>query len=410
MKVLFVHQNFPGQYKHIAPALAADPKNQVVAMSMRRGVKMPGVRIVVSTPKGRTEGKSHPLLAETEVKLARGEATLRSALALKREGFTPDVICAHPGWGEAMFLKDVWNAPMLGFFEFYYHMHGVDVGFDPEFPAAPNDAYRLRMKNVVNLLSLEACDRGVSPTQWQKSLHPKEFHGKIDVIHDGIDTDLIRPNPNAALKLNDSIVLTPKDEVVTFVARKLEPYRGFHVFMRALPEILRRRPNARVLIVGAEGASYGSDPEDGISYKQRALNEVGGDLDMSRVHFLGQVPYRTFLSILQVSSTHVYLTYPFVLSWSMLEAMAAGCLVIGSKTPPVEEVISHGDNGFLVDFFSPEGIVDRISEAMEDQIQTIEIRQNARRTIIDRYDLKLKCLPKHIALIDLTRPVGYPSI
>jgi glycosyltransferase involved in cell wall biosynthesis len=400
MRILFVHQNFPAQYLHLAASLAADPANQVVAMSINPQPQIPGVRAVVSRgPRVNTRGL-HPWLLETETKFSRGETTLTSALVLKQEGFQPDLICAHPGWGEALFLKDVWpRAVMLGYFEFFYHLDGADVGFDPEFPPAPDVPYRLRMKNTVILHALAACDYGVSPTLWQKQLHPAVYADNIAVIHDGIDTAAICPNPAAVITLNETVHLTAADEVITFIARNLEPYRGFHILMKALPELQKRHPRAHVLIVGDEGVSYGAPPRGYKSFKQQYLAEIGEDIDTSRIHFLGKVPKKVFIGVLQISSAHIYLTYPFVLSWSMLEAMAAGCLVIGSRTPPVEEVISHGENGLLVDFFSPGEIVAAVEAALADPGRMASLKKNARQTIIDRYDLESVSLPRHIALI-----------
>lgn len=403
MNILFVHQNFPGQYLHLAPALAADRDNQVVALCTRTGVSLPGVRILTYQIARQPTPNIHPWLAEQEVKVIRGEAVARAALQLRGQGFSPDVICVHPGWGEALFLKDVWpDSKMLGFCEFYYQARGGDVGFDPEFSGPPSDEdlFRLRLKNAHNLISLDAADLGVSPTNWQRSGYPGEYRDRIEVVFDGIDTDVVRPRGGEVVRLRrDDVTLTKDAEVVTFVARNLEPYRGFHVFMRALPDILRNRPKARALIIGGDEVSYGRKAPPGTTYRRMLLDEVGKDLDMSRVHFVGKVPYQVFLDVLRVSSVHVYLSYPFVLSWSMLEAMSAQCLVVGSDTAPVREVIRHGENGLLVDFFDVQGLADTVSEALADKGAFDTLRREARRTIVDHYDLKSICLPKHMELV-----------
>jgi glycosyltransferase involved in cell wall biosynthesis len=230
---------------------------------------------------------------------------------------------------------------------------------------------------------------------------PARYRDRITVIHDGIDTERVKPNPHVKLGLAKSgLTLRPGDEVITFVNRNMEPYRGFHVFMRALPEIQKRRPNAVVLIVGGDDISYGKRLPPGETWRQRMLAEVGDRLDMQRVRFVGRIPYNDFAAMLQVSAVHVYLTYPFVLSWSMLEAMSAGCLVVGSSTPPVEEVISDGVNGLLVDFFSPQGIAEAIDRVLTHPDRMADVRRRARQTVIERYDLRQVCLPRHIALVD----------
>lgn len=403
MNILFVHQNFPGQYLHLAPALAADPKNQVVALSTRTGVSLPGVRVVCYAIPGSPSPGIHPWLAEQEVKVLRGEAVARAARQLRDQGFKPDVICAHPGWGEALFLKDVWpDSRMLSFCEFFYRSRGSDVGFDAEFGGtqSDDDLCRMRMKNAHHLLSLEAMDLGVAPTGWQRDQFPPEYQPKIQVVFDGIDTSVVRPREGVTVRLKrGNATLGAADEVITFVARNLEPYRGFHIFMRALPEILRARPKARVIIVGGDDVSYGRRPEAGTTYRQMLLDEVGGDLDMGRIHFVGRVPYNIFLDVLRISSVHVYLTYPFVLSWSMLEAMSAGCLVVGSDTPPVREVIAHGKNGLLVDFFDVRALARTVAETLADRSAYDEIRASARRTVVEKYDLATVCLPRHLELI-----------
>ncbi|NBT01047.1 MAG: glycosyl transferase family 1, partial [Betaproteobacteria bacterium] len=209
----------------------------------------------------------------------------------------------------------------MSFLEFYYATSGTDVGFDPEFSKQGffEDA-RLRVKNANNLLSLEISDFGLSPTNWQKQSHPQWTQDRIQVIFDGVDCDILKPNPSVRLNLKretgESFSLTSKDEIITFVNRNLEPYRGYHSFMRALPKILAARPNARVLIVGGDGVSYGAKAPEGKTWKQIFLDEVKSRIDLERVHFLGNVPYPIFTQLLQLSSCHVYLTYPFVLSWS----------------------------------------------------------------------------------------------
>jgi glycosyltransferase involved in cell wall biosynthesis len=241
----------------------------------------------------------------------------------------------------------------------------------------------------------------VSPTHWQSSTVPERYRDQVTVIHDGIDTERARPDPRAEVRLAKSgLTLRPEDEVITFVNRNMEPYRGFHIFMRALPEIQRRRPKAIVLIVGGDEISYGRHLPNGETWRQRMLAEVGAALDMRRVRFVGRIPYDDFVTMLQVSAAHVYLTYPFVLSWSMLEAMAAGCLVIGSATPPVEEVIRDADNGLLVDFFSPEAVAEAVDRVLSHPDRMADVRRRARATIVEHYDLRTVCLPRHVALVD----------
>jgi glycosyltransferase involved in cell wall biosynthesis len=404
MKLLFVHQNFPGQYRHLGPYFAANPRNQVVTISERhadRPLALPRMRhLFYDAPPGGGRA-THHYLRGVEGSVRRGQAAVKLALEVRKEGFQPDVICAHPGWGEALYLKDIFpRAKLLNYYEFYYVFRGADVGFDPEYPATLDDMFKAPTRNATQLLSFVGADAGISPTEWQKSLYPPFMRDTISVIHDGVDTGMIRPDPAASFALpGGGATLTRADEVLTYVSRNLEPYRGFHVFMRALPEILRRRPKAQVLVIGGDEVSYGTRLPAGQSYRARLMEEVGGALDLARVHFLGKLPYGQFLRALQISSAHVYLTYPFVLSWSMLEAMAAGCLVIGSRTTPVQEVIEDGVNGLLVDFLPPAALAERVSEALAARESFAAVRERARRTVIERYDLKTVCLPRQVALI-----------
>jgi glycosyltransferase involved in cell wall biosynthesis len=406
MRVLLVHQNFPGQYKYLAPALAASPDNEVIAIGEEANIRRaqgfaPRVRLLgYPEPQGASK-QTHHYLHSTEAAIRRGQAVARLAIALRQQGFTPDVICAHPGWGEALFLKDVFPAAkLLLYLEFFYRAHGSDMGFDPEFPTSFDDRCRVRVRNSTQLLSLEAADAGISPTRWQRDQYPRAFHDRIHVLHDGVQSDLVCPAPVAEFVLPDGRgTLRSGDEVLTFVARNLEPYRGFHTFMRALPAVLTARPRVQVLIVGGDEVSYGRRLADGESYRRTYLKELGSAFDASRVHFLGKVPYRRFLEVLRLSSAHVYLTYPFVLSWSLLEAMSCGCAVIASDTAPVREVVKAGRNGLLVDFFAPAALAEKIVSVLEDPQQMTTLRTRARRDIEQRFDLKRITLPRLMALV-----------
>jgi glycosyltransferase involved in cell wall biosynthesis len=402
VNILFVHQNFPGQYLHLARHLGATPGNRVVFITQRKDATLPGVTTVAYKPQRGVTRHLHHYLHDTEAGVLNAQAVARIALDLKQSGFVPDLMVGHNGWGEIWYLKDVFpNSPLLGYFEFFYRFEGADVGFDPSETRIFDTAPRIRTKNLGNLIGLDAVDAGQCATRWQKSLYPERYHSLLHVIHEGIDTERVRPDDQARLPLPQAgIELAAGDEVVTYVARNLEPHRGFPIFMRSLPSVLSRRPKARVLIVGGDETSYGPGPGKGKTYREQMLAELNGSLDLSRVHFLGKVPYPTFLKVLQVSRVHVYLTYPFVLSWSMLEAMAAGCLVVGSRTAPVEEVIRHGENGLLIDFFKPAEIADRVVAALQDPLAFADVRLRARQTIVENYDLRTICLAAQLKLLE----------
>ena len=410
MKILFIHQNFPGQFKFLAPALVQQG-HEVVAMTMQKtdAKSWQGVSLVHYIAQRGSTPKVHPWVSDFETKTIRAEACFRAALDMKAKGFTPDVIVAHHGWGESLFLKDVWpNAKLAIYCEFYYHPHGADVGFDPEFPATDEgEVCRLRLKNLNNLLHFEVASAGISPTHWQASTFPEPFRSKITVVHDGIDTASLAPNPNVSLTLNGNLVLTKRDEVITFVNRNLEPYRGYHIFMRALPEILKRRPRARVMIVGADDVSYGARPANGQKWKDIFAKEVRpliSDADWSRVHFLGHVPYTVFIPLLQLSSVHVYLTYPFVLSWSLLEAMSVGCAIVASDTQPLHEAIKHNETGRLVDFFDVPKLVDEVCGLLDDPDHRARLGANARAFAQANYDLQTVCLPRQLEWVQTLAP------
>lgn len=404
MRILFVHQNFPGQFLHLAPALAARG-HQVLALTAdtnKNTTKLPCARYKWVP---REYPKDGYRLARTFSEMAyRGEVAAGAAAELRdKHHFEPDVIFGTPGWGEMLFLPQVWPAARrLLYAEFFYAPDGPNEGFDPEFSTA---TWRTRMGLAANgahlLMSTVDAHKLLSPTRWQASSFPEFVQPRMSVIHDGIDTERVTPDPIARVKIpGTDIEVKAGDEVLTFINRNLEPSRGFHVFMRALPEILAARPNARVVIIGGDERSYSPRPPSGGTWRQRLLDEVGGRLDLGRVHFAGKVPYPVFVDLMRVTRVHAYLTYPFVLSWSLLEAMSAGALVYASRTPPVEEVIKDGVNGRLLDFFDVAGWSAALIEALAHPERYEHLRKAARQTIVEGYDLRTRCLPKLISFVE----------
>ena len=406
MKILFVHQSFPGQYVHIVRALAAQGGHQLVALGIEQA-HPPTIHGVHYIRYGLSRGNAagvHVLAAETESKVIRAEACATAAHQLKEQGFTPDLICAHPGWGEALFLPDVWpGVPILFYQELYYHPRGLDTDFDPELQGTTSwlSCAKVRMKNAYLQLTLEASRWNVSPTNFQRSTFPSHWQSRISAIHDGVDCQIACPSVSpTALQLTDGTLLHPGEPIVTFVNRRLEPTRGCHTMIRAIPELQRLVPEARLVVVGAtEGVSYGATCPSG-EWKEHFLAEIEGHYDPNRVHFTGTIPHQQFLPLLQLSACHVYLTYPFVLSWSLLEAMACGCAVVGSATAPVQEVIRDGHNGLLVNFFSPSDLAVAIAEMLVNRGRARSLGQAARSTIIQHYSLE-GCLPRQLSLMQL---------
>lgn len=414
MNILFVHQNFPGQYLHIIRALAGQGGHNLVALGVNAcQERLPQGVTYLRYPLQRANTPAiHPLALDFESKLIRAEACGSAAQQLREQGFQPDLICAHPGWGEALFLRDVWpEAPLLCYQEFFYQPSGLDIDFDPElqtFKHTPDwqICARTRIKNTHLLHSFEAANWHVSPTEFQRNTFPCHHQKHISVIHDGVDTSAAAPDANVPpLKLNDGTRLERGEAILTFVNRSLEPYRGCHTMIRAIPELQRLVPDVRVVLIGATtGVSYGKPCPQG-EWKDQFLAEIEGHYDASRVHFCGPLPYKQFLHLLKLSACHVYLTYPFVLSWSLLEAMSSGCAVVGSATAPVQEVIQDGHNGLLVDFFSPGDLAAAAAELLSNRLQAQQLGQAARSTVLKRYDLS-RCLPRHLSLMDLVANGG----
>jgi len=381
MRILFVHQNFPGQFRHAAAAWARRPGWQVLAIGRDTAPGLPGVQCVRYKPHRAPHKAQHPYLRTMEDAVLHGQAVARILERLKAKGFVPDAIVAHPGWGETLYAKDILpHARLVHYCEWFYASEGQDVGFDPELPVTLDDKLRIRTWNALHLLNLQHCDAGITPTQWQWSRHPEAYRGKIAVAHEGIDTERLAPDPVATFTVpcgpNQGRVLKAGEPIVTYVARNLEPYRGFHQFMRALQIVQSEHGTCHAVIVGGDGVSYGRKPPQAASWREHMLREVS--IDPARTHFVGKLPYEQYVRVLQVSAAHVYLTYPFVLSWSLLEAMACGCLVIGSDTAPVREVVRDGENGWLTGFFDRRALAQRTLQALARGIDADAMRAAAR--------------------------------
>ncbi len=409
MRILFIHNNFPAQYRHIAGALADNPDNKIGFITQNKtSAEMPGVTKLVYEPARKAHASTHLYVKAFENAVLEAQAVVRILEQLKAKGFVPDLVCAHTGWGSGMFVKDIFpDTPLLLYCEWFTRFRGSDLDFDPGAPPASlDDILRFRASNAAMLIDLEACDVGVTPTYWQHSRFPDAFQPRIQVLHDGVDTDYFQPKAGAKLQL-PGLDLSGAQEIITYVARGMDTYRGFPQFIESLTRLLSRRPNCHVVIVAADRIAYGPPPPEGQSWKSWMQATV--DLDWTRVHFTGSLPYRDYLQVLQASSVHVYLTKPFVLSWSLLEALSAGCLVVASDTAPVREAIQDGHNGLLVDFFDTLAIADRIEEALDNGTLGDMLRRHARATVLEHYSLA-KLLPAQLQLLDkwATRP-GSPA-
>ncbi len=374
-KILFIHQSFPGQFLHVAKKLAEEG-HQVLALALTPQQEIEGVKTVVyPLVRGPLEGLPF-LLKEQDAKILRGESAASAMLSLKDQGFNPDIVYAHPGWGEALFVKTIWpDTKLIIYAEWFYNDNGQEVNFDPEFISlSEKELMRLRLKNTVFLHALNDADLAISPTKWQKSRFPLWAQEKIHVIHDGIDIEMINSVKPKKVYLPDrGITIQYGDPIITFATRYLEPVRGFHVFMRAIPKILKERPDVRIFIMGNDAGvnnkGYGGNNPKGETWRETFLKEIKKKSILERIHFLGFIPYRAYLSILKLSACHVYLTVPFILSWSFLEAATIGIPIVASDTPPVKEFSSRIKGLNLVNFFDKNAIAEKVLEIIENPVE-----------------------------------------
>lgn len=401
MNVLFVHNNFPAQFRHVAHKLRQREDGRLAAIGAETATPVEGVDLRrYQAPAA--SASVHAFARRFEVECRRAEQVMFAALKLKSEGFEPDLMLAHCGWGETLPLRSVFPRSRLAVYcEFFYRAEGQDVGFDPETGQFGVDGLvGLGAKNASTLAALAECDLGLSPTPWQRSTFPREFQSKIHVAHEGVDTQWITPDASAQFNLPGGPRLDRSDEIVTYFARGLEPMRGFHIFMRALPELQRARPQAHFVVVGAEEASYGNPAPDGGDWKQWCLREALPRLDLARVHFLDRLPHAELRALMQVSTVHVYLTYPFVLSWSCIEALSAGCAVVASDTAPVRDVIVDDENGVLTPFHDAPALATAIADLLADAPRRARLSRAARETAVAGFDVET-CVARTLGLLGL---------
>lgn len=404
MRYLFVHQSFPAQYIHLLRYLAQQKKHEIVYITTHVKKEISGVRCILYTSPVLPAVSVHPMIREVDHALRRAEAVAQIARSLKSLNFIPDIIIGHHGWGELLNISDVFpTVPILGYFEFYYSIKGQDVGFDPEFPMSDKSPFLVRCKNIINLQAVMLPGMGQTPTHFQKNTYPECAQKNIKLLREGVNLDVCRPNPILQQKVLTigKLKIQPYEKLVTYVARDLEPYRGFHSFMRALPRILAERPDARIVLVGGDGVSYGQYTSTGKTWRETMLEELKGRLDLKRIHFVGWQPYNKFIEILQRSDTHVHLTYPFVLSWSLREAMAIACPLVASDTAPVREFLIDKKNARLVSFFASDRIAECVLEFLENKELAQKMGQQAYRDAHRWFDLNIY-LNHYEKLIDNT--------
>lgn len=387
MRILFIHNQLPGQFLHLIRYLTSHSHQVYGICHQHYQAENEGLgfqQLFCYQPKSLETQSTHHYVTDLQRSVLNAQAVHRVLQRCKQQGLAFDVAISHTGWGDALYFKAVYpQTPLIGYVEFFFHASGADAGFDPLYPVSADRALQIKTLNSQLLLGMNECDALVTPTRWQQSLFPEHYQSLINVIHEGVDIDICRPKDQVCFTLPNGCQLTRDDEVVTYSARNLEPYRGFPVFMKAVELICQRRPNCHIVITGGDEISYSRRLPEGQCYRELALEKV--NIPTDRVHFLGRVSYQTHVQLLQLSSCHVYLTYPFVLSWSFIEAMACGCVMIASNTQPVLDVLQPGINGLCVDFFDHQQIANQVDLVLNDPQRKKSLASAARKTIENHY-------------------------
>ena len=408
MHFLLVHQNFPGQFRDLAPRLVS-LGHRVTAIASKKPA--PGLlpkAIEVCVYPWSQSGRDGTLIdPNLEMNLRRAAKVAALATLLRQQGLQPDVVIAHSGWGEALYLRDIWpRARLWAYPELYAQPSLLGYGFDPD-RGIPSDRelQSIRRHNFVVLAALADCDLALSPTAFQRDTFPAHLRHHIRLLPEGVDLQPLSQLPAKPISLPNGLILNPGDPVVTFASRSLEPHRGFPMFMRALPELFRRHAGVQVVVVGGFGHSYSDPSPHPQGYRGQLLRELEGQLDLSRLHFLGRVAHQELLSLLRLSAAHVYLTYPYALSWSLIEAMACGVPLVASAGGPAEEVIINGETGLLVPFGQPQILSEAMLHLLADRALGQRLGQASQRLALERFDVGLAAM-ELVKLAALTDPAN----
>lgn len=371
MRILFSHSTHPAQFRRLIPVLVRDG-HEVVFLAKTNEWHAPevsGYRLIPYQPVREGGGPHiHPYLRRFEMAVLDGQAAFSVAQKLRADGWIPDVVVSHVGFGSGLYLSDCFpEARRIGLFEWFYSGDGLDLRYLNPNGITADHRMMLRGWNAQALLELAAVDCAVTPTQWQRQQFPDWIQSRLRVIHEGIDLDQfvnLRDQDGSEHPRPFDLPDDPSLEVVTYLSRCFEEYRGFPQVMEALALLQSRRPKVHVLLAGSDEIAYGKPRSDGRSWRQWAMEEL--PLDPNRTHWLGILQTKQYEQLLAFSDVHLYYTVPFVLSWSLLEAMATGCCIVASDTEPVREVMAHGQSGVLVPFFEPEQAAQAVSELLED--------------------------------------------
>lgn len=399
MHVLFVHKNFPAQFGYIARHLVKAHGFECTFVSQRPPGDAGGVRRIQYRLRGAANRQTHFCSRSFENFTWHSHAVydaMKSHPEVK-----PDLVVGHSGFGSTLFLADLYDCPIINYFEWYYHAGGADFDFRPEFPSHELMALRARSRNAMLLADLENCATGYCPTQWQRSQMPEVYQHKLRTLFDGIDTSLWRPDrldPSQPRKIGDRTV-PPGMKIVTYVSRGFESLRGFDIFMKVAKRICDRRKDVVFACVGSDRVCYGGDLQH---VKERSFREhvlANDEYDLERILFLGTMPTNQLADLLNLSDLHIYLTAPFILSWSLMNSLSCGCTVLASDTEPVREMIDHGRNGLLAPFFDVDGLVAQAMQVLDDPAAFQALGTAGADMIRERYSLA-KVVPEMLEMYE----------
>ncbi len=409
MHILFIHQNYPAQFGLIAAYLAQTRGFRCTFLSEDTPGFADGVDRIRYAMSGGATAHNHFCTRTFENVVCRSVSAYEALKA--RPDIRPDLIVAHAGFLSTVYLRELYDCPIVNYFEYFYHTHNSDMDFRPDFPTNEQNRLRARTRNAHLLLDLSNCDVGYSPTLWQTSLFPAEFRPKIRTIFDGVDTSFWRPMPHGQRRVAGCDF--PEGlRIVTYVSRGMESLRGFDQFMKAAKILCQLRRDVLFVVVGNDRICYSADAEftGGKTFKEWVLAQ--DQYDLSRFLFTGLLPPNELAKLFSITDLHVYLTAPFVLSWSLMNALACGATVLASDTAPVREMIVDGENGLLVDFFNPEKIAHQAGEILDRPQEYKHLGLAGVRLIGANYSLD-QALPRMLLLYEeaiAIRPVRIGSV